>query len=115
MTFHKAKKVVIVAEKIIASGIIEVIEANGARGYTVVHAGGKGEHGRHYTSERASVVDDFSTIQIEVVVANGEVAERIGKSVVEQFFDTYSGIVYLTDVEVLRTTKFTSDNPAGGQ
>ncbi|MCC5925625.1 MAG: hypothetical protein JJU41_03605 [Bacteroidetes bacterium] len=106
MTFHKAKKVVIVAEKIIASKIAAVIEEQGGKGYTVVQAGGKGEHGSHYTSERAAVVDDFSTVRIEVVVADREVAERISKKVVEKYFDKYSGIVYLMDVEIIRTTKF---------
>ena len=106
MTFHKAKKVVIIAEKMLTEKILNIIEASGARGYTVVPAGGKGAHHRHFTSERASVVDDFATVRIEVVVRDKSVAETIGNDVVEKCFGNYSGIVYLEDVEILRPAKF---------
>ncbi len=106
MKFYKAKKVVIIAEKILSSKICEIIESNGARGYTVVPAGGKGAHNMHYTSERASVVDDFSNVRIEVIVKNKSIAESIGSQVVENCFENYSGIVYLEDVEILRPDKF---------
>lgn len=106
MTFHKAKKVVIIAEKMLTDKILEIVESSGARGYTVVPAGGKGAHHRHFTSERASVVDDFATVRIEVIVRDKSVAETIGNSVVEKCFGNYSGIVYLEDVEILRPAKF---------
>lgn len=109
MTFHKAKKVVIVAEKMLTEKICNIIESSGARGYTVVPAGGKGAHHRHFTSERASVVDDFATVRIEVVVSDKTIAESIGKKVVEDCFGNYSGIIYLEDVEILRPAKFTGD------
>ncbi|MDZ7806182.1 MAG: P-II family nitrogen regulator [Gracilimonas sp.] len=95
----------IIAEKILSPKICEIIESSGARGYTVVPAGGKGSHHKHFTSERASVVDDFSTVRIEVVVNDKSVAETIGKEIVEECFDKYSGIVYLEDVEILRPDK----------
>ena len=106
MTYFKAKKIVIIAEKMLSDKICAIIEESGARGYTVVPAGGKGSHGRHYTSERASVVDDFSTVRIEVIVRDQQVAEKIGNEVVEKCFGSYSGIVYLEDVEILRPAKF---------
>ena len=109
MTFHKAKKVVIIAEKMLSSKICEIIESSGARGYTVVPAGGKGAHHEHFTSERASVVDDFATVRIEVIVNDKSIAEGIGNKVVEECFDKYSGIVYLEDVEILRRAKFNGD------
>lgn len=109
MTFYKAKKIVIIAEKMLSSKICEIIDASGARGYTVVPAGGKGGHHMHFTSERASVVDDFSTVRIEVVVRDASVARKIGTKIVEECFDKYSGIVYLEDVEILRPDKFNGD------
>jgi len=109
MTFYKAKKIVIIAEKMLSSKICEMIDKSGARGYTVVPAGGKGAHHRHYTSERASVVDDFSTVRIEVIVSDKAVAEKICSKVVEECFDNYSGIVYLEDVEILRPGKFSGE------
>jgi nitrogen regulatory protein PII len=106
MKFHKAKKIVIIAEKMLTSKILDIVESSGARGYTIVPAGGKGAHHKHFTSERASVVDDFSTVRIEVIVKDKAVAETIGSDVVEHCFHTYSGIVYLEDVEILRPAKF---------
>jgi len=109
MTFHKAKKVVIIAEKMLSDKICKIIDASGARGYTVVPAGGRGSHHKHYTSERASVVDDFSTVRIEVIVRDKSVAEKIGNEVVEECFKNYSGIVYLEEVEILRPAKFNGE------
>jgi len=109
MTYHKAKKAVIIAEKILTPKILDIIESSGARGYTVVPAGGKGAHHQHYTSDRASVVDDFSTVRIEVIVKNKSIAETIGNKVVAECFSQYSGIVYLEDVEILRPAKFNTD------
>ncbi|MCG8372480.1 MAG: hypothetical protein MI700_03065 [Balneolales bacterium] len=106
MKFYKAKKIVIVAEKILKEKICEIIEKNGAHGYTVVRAGGKGEHHMHYTPERASVVADFGSIKIDVIVNNQSTAENIATQILEQCFVNYSGIVYLEDVEVLRPSKF---------
>lgn len=106
MTFYKAKKIVIIAEKMLSEKICEIIDSSGARGYTVVPAGGKGAHHKHYTSERASVVDGFSNVIIEVIVSDKSLAEKIGSTVVEECFDNYSGIVYLEDVEILRPAKF---------
>jgi nitrogen regulatory protein PII len=109
MTYHKAKKVVIIAEKILTSKICEIIDASGARGYTIVPAGGKGAHHKHFTSERASVVDDFATVRIEVITKDKTIAESIGIDVVEKCFNKYSGIIYLEDVEILRPAKFNGE------
>jgi nitrogen regulatory protein PII len=109
MTYFKAKKVVIIAEKMLTEKICKIMETSGARGYTVVPAGGKGSHHRHYISDRASVVDDFSTVRIEAVVRDKEIAETIGNEVVEKCFGNYSGIVYLEDVEILRPNKFNGE------
>jgi nitrogen regulatory protein PII len=109
MTYHKAKKVVIIAEKMLTEKICGIIESSGVRGYTIVPAGGKGTHHRHFTSERASVVDDFATVRIEVVVSDKSIAESIGSKVVENCFGNYSGIVYLEDVEILRPAKFSGE------
>ncbi len=112
MKFYKAKKIVIIAEKMLTPKICDIIDSSGARGYTVVPAGGKGAHHKHYTSERASVVDDFSTVRIEVIVNDKSRAEKIVSNVVDQCFDNYSGIVYLEDVEILRPAKFNGEEPA---
>ena len=103
--YHKATKVVIITEKLILDGVTEIIEANGARGYTVVTGGGKGSRGVR-SSSRASVVDAFSNIKVEVICTSSDMAHKIADDVTARYFDNYSGITYLEEVEVLRPEKF---------
>lgn len=103
--FQPATKVVIVTEKLILDQVVAIIDAAGATGYTAVAAGGKGSRGIRSTS-RASVVDAFANVRIEVITTDRDVASRIVEEVVERYFSTYSGIAYLEPVEILRPEKF---------
>jgi len=105
MTHYKAIKVVIITEKLIQEKVRKLIESAGASGYTVTPAGGKGARGIRSTN-RASVVDEFSNVKIEVITGSPEVANRIADEVAETFFENYSGITYLEQVEILRPHKF---------
>jgi nitrogen regulatory protein PII len=106
MTLHTAEKVVIITEKIISKGVCEIIEACGATGYTIVAAGGKGSRNMRSTTERASVVDDFANIKIEIIVNSYTMAECIMDAVKKKYFHNYSGITYLEDIKILRPEKF---------
>ncbi|WP_395344458.1 P-II family nitrogen regulator [Ningiella sp. W23] len=106
MTLHIAEKVVIVTEKIIAKGVCKIIDDCGATGYTIIPAGGKGSRNIRSTTERASVVDDFANIQIEIIVNNTQMAEAIMDKVRDKYFKNYSGITYLEDIKILRPEKF---------
>ena len=101
----KATKVVIITEKLILDKVTRLVESAGASGYTVVAAGGKGSRGVR-SSGRAAVIDEFSNVKIEVITADRAKATRIADEVAEQFFDNYSGIIYLEGVEILRPQKF---------
>ena len=105
MDHHKAMKVVIITEKIILEKVARVIESTGATGYTVVAAGGKGSRGVR-SGPRAAVVDEFSNVKIEVITGSRDAANRIADEVAEKFFENYSGITYLEEVEILRPHKF---------
>ena len=102
---HKATKVVIITEKLIFDGVTTIIEEAGATGYTMVAAGGKGSRGVR-ASGRASVVDAFTNVKIEVICSTHEKANEIADRVAERYFTNYSGITYLEEVEVLRERKF---------
>ncbi len=106
MTLHTAEKLVVITEKFISKNVCDIIEACGATGYTVVAAGGKGSRDVRATTERASVIDDFSNVKIEVIVNDKAMAEEIMERVVNEYFDDYPGITYLEFVEVLRPAKF---------
>lgn len=81
-----------------------VVEA-GASGYTVFDGSGKGSH-HVKRRDRPSVVDDFSLVKIEVIVADRTTADAIVAKVASAYFDEFSGIVYLEEVEILRLEKF---------
>ena len=102
---HMATKIVIITEKLILEKVKRVIEAAGATGYTIVAAGGKGSRGVR-TSGRAAVVDAFTNVKVEVITANREAAVKIADEVAARFFEDYSGITYLENVEILRPDKF---------
>lgn len=102
---HRARKVVIITEKVIMEGVVRIIEASGATGYTVVAAGGKGSRNIR-TQDRPSVVDAFANVMIEVITGSDEVADAIAHQVADTYFENYSGIIYLEEVEILRPRKF---------
>jgi nitrogen regulatory protein PII len=106
MTLYSAIKVVIITEKMIAKGVCNIVEQEGATGYTIMAAGGKGSHGIRNISDQAAVIDDFSDVRIEVIDANRDKAIAIMKKVAEAYFNEYAGITYLDEVEVLRLAKF---------
>lgn len=102
---YKAKKVVVVTEKVILDGVVKIIERHGATGYTVFHTGGKGSR-RVRSADRARVVDALANVQIECITDTDGAAEKIAEEVAATYFQNYSGITYLEDVEILRPHKF---------
>jgi nitrogen regulatory protein PII len=104
--FHEATKLIIVTEKFIIKEVCNIIDACGAKGYTLVPAGGKGIHHFHPTDASASLVDDFNNIKIEVVCMARQKADSIAQKVMESCFTDYPGIIYLENVEVLRSERF---------
>lgn len=102
---YRAKRVSIVTEKLNEREIERIVEQAGAKGYTVFEGSGKGSHGLK-TRDRPSMVDAFSLVKIEVIVADRETAEAIAERVADTYFRDYAGIVYIDDVEVLRREKF---------
>jgi nitrogen regulatory protein PII len=102
-----ATKVVIVTEEVIMKNILKMIEEAGVHGYTVLAARGKGTHNVRSGSE-PSVSARFTNVQIEAIVADRVTAERIADTVAAKYFKNFAGIAYLTQVEVLRSEKFTS-------
>jgi len=103
--FHTATKVTIIAERLLQDGIVKILEADGAKGYTIVDGSGKGEHFKR-VSDRASVVRAFSIIRIEAIFAERERAEKVAQDVTDRYFGQYSGVVHLSQVEVLRPERF---------
>lgn len=104
--FYPAKKLVIVTEHFLSEQICEIIESCNGRGYTLVPAGGKGLHHFHSTSDRATVVEGFDNMKIEVVTRDKSVAETIAQRVLAECFGDFPGVIYLEDVEICRMERF---------
>jgi len=102
---HKAKKIVIITEKLIAEGVAKIIEECGATGYTITSAGGKGSRGIR-SEKRGVALDAFSNVKIQVITSSEAMANDIASKVANKYFENYSGITYLEDVEILRPQKF---------
>ncbi|MEM6811986.1 MAG: P-II family nitrogen regulator [Pseudomonadota bacterium] len=105
---HKAKKIVVITEKLIVDQVKRFIEENGASGYTVMTAGGKGSRGAR-SEGRNAVTDSYVNVKIEIITTDEDVARNIADKVTEKFFDNYSGITYIEDVEIIRPQKFLKD------
>jgi PII-like signaling protein len=106
MELRSAKKVVIITEAAIEEKIIRVIEAHGAKGYTVYRdITGKGSRGIRAGSGGLSTFGE--NVMIETIVATLETAKAIMDEIVEKYLASkYAGIVYLDDVQVERIERF---------
>ncbi len=101
---QKAKKIVIITEKVIAEGVTEIIENCGGTGYTITAASGKGSRGVRSDNHVSS--DATANVKIEAIVSGTDIADEIARRVARKYFENYSGITYALDVEILRPQKF---------
>jgi PII-like signaling protein len=102
---HKATLISIMTEKVFESDILEVLEQEGAKGYTIFEGGGNGSFHLHQ-SQHLSLVDEFRIVKVEVIVLQAEMADRIATRLMNEYFNEQPGIVSLTDVSIFRTQKF---------
>lgn len=98
------KLVTIVAEGLLKDKMIDLLEQQGATGFTIVRAEGKGSRGLRPTDWEGP------NYRFEVI-ASPETAEKIAKAVQERYLTHYSVIVWLSDVDVLREEKFVGEAP----
>ena len=95
-----ATKLVIITEKLLYKHVARIIDAKGATGHTVIAAGGKGSRSTN-TSAHPSVSDTFEKIKIEVVTQDETIARAIADEVASSYFDNFSGIIFIDQIEVL--------------
>ena len=102
MQLYRKKRVEIFVEAARAPVIIEMIEAAGARGYTVVpKVSGMGNRGMRDGGHLSGV---FRNVLI-IVIAAEEIAQRIVTES-QPLLENYAGIVAVSDVEVVRDEHF---------
>jgi len=103
--FSNATKTVLIIERLIQDDVVDILKRGGAKGFTIVPGSGEGEHHRR-RGRGAHVVDDFTIVRIEFILADKAKAKAIAEEVAATYFEQYPGIVYLSDVEVIRTDRF---------
>jgi len=107
MEQKNVKLVVIITETAIEGSIIRLMKSLGVKGYTVYHGvTGEGDRGVRVGSGGLGVYGE--NVRIETVVLSEEKAEMIMRAVCEQYLNNYAGIVFTTDVRVVRIDKFTN-------
>lgn len=93
------KLVTIICEPVLEAKIEQDLKRLGASGYTVTEGRGAGSRGRN-----ADAIPG-SNIRLEAIVAP-DAAERIIAWIAEHYFEHYSVIAWLSDVQVVRGEKY---------
>lgn len=103
LSFSPMKKVEIVVERSQMKNVIKLLDSSGATGYTIFqHVDGKGMRGMR--EEALQISDVMRNIMIITVVPES-VAFKIMEGL-QKVFENYSGISYLSDVNVERKLHF---------
>jgi len=92
--------ITVVTEAVLEAEIEKVLNEAGAKGYTISDVRGKGQE-----SFRSGDWKESANIQIQIV-CKPELADNIIHSLRDKFFENYHMIIYLSDVQVLRSEKF---------
>jgi nitrogen regulatory protein PII len=100
-SLHRRKKVELIVEKARLEEILDLLRDAGARGYTVIPTlqglGNRGTRANDLTGVGANV--------LVVVITNDAVARRIVEQL-EAIWGDAIGVLYVSDVEVMRGDKF---------
>ncbi|MDO8279029.1 MAG: transcriptional regulator [Burkholderiaceae bacterium] len=97
---HLRKLLTIICEASLEITLLRELESLGARGYTVTDARGKGNRGR-----RDATWGPHANIRVEVM-CNAQTAGVICEALRDRYYDNYSMVLFVADVEVLRPDRF---------
>ena len=99
---YRKKRVEFIVEASCAAAIIEMVEQEGAHGYSVLpQVSGKGNRG---VRNDAHLSDVFRNVLI-IVIASPEIVQRIVERSTA-LLENYAGIVVVSDVDVVRDEHF---------
>lgn len=102
MITHKRKRLEFILERSSLPRLFELFERSGVEGHTQIPVlEGQGQHGRHYNTRVLSVYD---AVMVLAVVAEDTAAKVLEES--RDIVDEQIGVVFVSDVEVLRGERF---------
>ena len=102
MIKRKLSLLTVVAEGLLKEQISDLLNEEGASGFTITRAEGKGSRG-------VRAMDWEGPNQKFEAILSDEAADRILEVIGERYFENYSVIAWVTSVEVLRGEKFITD------
>lgn len=99
MNTTERQMITVIAEAVLERKLTDLMLHQGARGYSLSHAHGRGTRGVH--------TEDWEgpNVRIESIVP-ADVADRILSQLVEHHFPHYAIVAFTTDVRVARPEKF---------
>lgn len=103
--FYPATQLHIVVEKFLQPQVEQILRDHHVTGYTVFAGGGRGSHGVHPV-DSASLIREFTIVKIETVVGKRDKAEAIAEEIEQEVFEFNEGVLWLSNVEILRQSKF---------
>lgn len=103
--FYPATQLHIIVEKFIQPEVEQILRDHQVTGYSVFAGGGRGSHGVH-SVDAASLIREFTIVKIETVIGKRERAEAIAEEIERELFEFNEGVLWLSNVEILRQSKF---------
>jgi len=100
MHSHTRKLLTVITEAALEGTLVRDLDRLNAHGYTITDARGKGSRGVRDAGWEAS-----GNIRIEVV-CDADTAGTIAAYLQQHYYDDYAMIMFLSDVDVLRSEKF---------
>ncbi|RBP51657.1 P-II family nitrogen regulator [Arenicella xantha] len=98
----RIKLVTVFTEAAIESSLVHELDGIGVPGYTITNARGKGSGG-----VRSGAWEANANIRVEILCAEA-LAELLISRLQERYYEHYSMVMYMSDVDVLRPEKFSS-------
>ncbi len=90
----------VICEAALEETLAEEVEKAGGGGYTAHSVRGRGSHGK-----RSAAMEEDRNILFQVI-GSRDLIDRLAKSLEENFFKNYAMVLYIHEVEVLRSEKF---------
>jgi nitrogen regulatory protein P-II 2 len=91
--------ITIIAEAVLERRLLDDLIRLGAKGYSVMHAAGRGTRGLHTTDWEGP------NVRIEAIVTDAA-AERIVDELATRYFEHFAVVVFTSAVHVARPDKF---------
>lgn len=111
IVFHAVKKIEIIVHGDEEHFVRELLESSGSTGYTIIRdIAGRGAHGFH---EGRLLFNEEDSLIMFVAVASPDTIRRAASGL-KPLFERESGVMFVSDVQVVRLERFVRDGALYG-